>query len=56
MRKIILTKINEPDRDSKFVNRWHEKSSDIAEITLQKPVRICIHASQMLPEVDCERQ
>lgn len=30
--------------------KWDVSSATIAWITLQKPVRICIHASQMLPQ------
>lgn len=32
----------------------HSSSSTISNIVLQKPVRIFVHAKQMLPKVDCE--
>ena len=32
-----------------FIKEWNDSSADIAGITMQKPVRISIHANRILP-------
>jgi len=39
----------EPDLGDEYIHEWNDGSDNIAWITMQKPVRIIIHANRILP-------
>lgn len=38
-----------PDLEEEYIDEWNDGSANIAWITMQKPVRIIIHANRILP-------
>jgi hypothetical protein len=38
-----------PDLGDEYIDEWNDGSANIAWITMQKPVRIIIHANRILP-------